>query len=186
MSAEQIHEYARSKSFHRHTLERWLQWDEADGQALFRIACALKLGENHLRDLLDWLEEIALRDGTAAHEVLLSPAIIEAETDPRLGRADKVKRIKDGIRRLRFPRLTGLEDAIRERIQELKLQPEIRLSVPPGLEGGTLHVEFRISGPADLKVLAGKLLEAAEAEPLEQIFGLLSGEAPSGRSKTGT
>jgi hypothetical protein len=186
MSAEQIREYARSKNFHRHTLERWLGWDEAGGRALLRIACALKLGENHLRDLLDWLEEIALRDGTAPREVLLSSAIIEAETDPRLGRADKVKRIKETIRRLRFPRLTGLEDAIRERIAELKLQPEIRMSVPPGLEGGTLHVEFHTSGPADLKTLAGKLLEAAEKAPLEEIFRLLSGATPSERSETGT
>jgi len=31
---------------------------------------ALKIGENHLRDLMDWLEEISLRDGCAVDAIL--------------------------------------------------------------------------------------------------------------------
>ena len=82
---------------------------------------------------MDWLEEISLRDGQSIHAILTSKAIDDSATDPRLGRADRLKRIKEQIRRLRFPRLAETEDSIRAKIQELKLHPEIRMSVPPGL-----------------------------------------------------
>jgi hypothetical protein len=181
MADEQIREYGRSKGFHPHTMERWLGWDEADRNALFRIVSSLKVGENHLRDLLDWLEEIAVRDGSAVRDVLASRFITEAETDPRLGRADKLKRVKEQIRRLRFPRLARTEDAIRECIHRLKLHPEIRLSVAPGLEGGALQVAFKASDAVDLNRLAGKLLEAAQQDALADIFRLLRGEAANER-----
>lgn len=151
-------------------------WDELDRVGLWRVAHALKIGENHLRDLMDWLEEIALRDPVSIHEILSRPDLHDIETDPRLGRADKLKRIKELIRRLRFPRLAETEDALLTRIQELKLHPEVRLSVPTGLEGANLHVEFNASSPRELGRLAARLVEAANQELVAEIFALLSGE----------
>lgn len=153
-----------------------MSWDEQDREGLFRVACALKIGENHLRDLMDWLEEIALRDPPRIHEILSGPEIDRIETDPRLGRADKLKRIKEQIRRLRFPRLVETEDAIRERIQALGLHPAIRLFVPAGLEGGKLRVEFNAASADELKKLSGKLADAADKAQVKEIFGFLSGQ----------
>ncbi len=151
-------------------------WDERDSGGLWRLAYALKIGENHLRDLMDWLEEIALRDAVSIHEILSRPDLGRIETDPRLGRADKLKRIKEQIRRWRFPRLAETEDDLRKRIHELKLHPDIRLSVPTGLEGANLHVEFNASSAHELKRLAARLMAAADQEPVGDIFALLSGD----------
>src|SRR4029453_15767197 len=90
-------------------------------------------------------------------------------------------RVKEELRRLRFPRLAQLEDSIRSRIQELKLHPEIRLTVPLGREGGKLGVEFSASTPEDLKRLTGKLAEAADTNTVREIFALLTGEAVESR-----
>src|SRR5574342_602993 len=133
MSEAKIRAYAAAKGFHLQTVERWLAWNEQDRDGLFRIAHALKLSEHHLRDLMDWLEEISLRDQIGMSDILGRHDIVHIETDPRLGRADKLKRIKEQLRRLRFPRLAETEDSLRTRIQELKLHPEVRLSVPTGL-----------------------------------------------------
>jgi len=133
------------------------------------------MGENHLRDIMDWLEEIALRDRSRVCDVLGSKAITDIKTDPRLGRADKVKRIKEQLRRSRFPRLAETEDAIRAKIQALKLHPEIRLSVPPSLEEGRLRVEFSATNHEELKRLIAKLTEAKENSIIPEIFDLLSG-----------
>ena len=176
MAETEIRAYATSKGFHPQTLDRWLSWDGADGGALERLAFALKISENHLRDLMDWLEEIALRERVPAQTILASKTIADIETDPRLGRADKLKRIKEHIRRLRFPRLAETEDAIRAKIQELKLHPEIRLSVAPGLEGGNLHVEFSAANYDEFKHLAEKLKQAAEKSTPVEIFALLAGQ----------
>jgi hypothetical protein len=136
----------------------------------------LKVSENHLRDLMDWLEEISLRDQLSVAEILSRREMTSIQTDPRLGRADKIKRIKENIRRLRFPRLAETEDALQRRIQELKLHPEVRLSVPAGLEGGNLRVEFHASSRDELRRLAAKIVEATDNELTRDIFALLSGE----------
>lgn len=176
MSEARIRDYAAARGFRPQTVERWLAWSEQDREGLFRIAGALKIGENHLRDLMDWLEEIALRDGIAIDAILSHRDVVNIETDPRLGRADRLKRIKEQIRRLRFPRLAAAEDALRKGIQELKLYPEVRISVPPGLEGGKLHVEFDASSADELTSLASKIVAAAQKEPVREIFAVLSGE----------
>jgi hypothetical protein len=161
-----------------------LAWDPPARDALFRLAIGLKVGENHLRNLMDWLEEIALRDQLTIKEILAGKPITDIESDPRLGRADKLKRVKEELRRLRFPRLAQTEDSIRVQIQELKLQPDIRLTVPPGLEGGRLRVELSASTPEELKKLAGKLAAAADTSSVREIFALLAGEAVASRSKS--
>jgi len=172
MSEMEIRQYAKDKGFHPQTLERWLGWDQPARDTLFRLAVSLKLGENHLRDLIDWLEEI-----------LASKPITDIESDPRLGRADKLKRVKEELRRLRFPRLVQIEDSIRARIQEIKLHPEIRLTVPPGLEGGKLRVELSASSPEELKRLTTKLAEAASTDAARQIFALLTGALGESQAK---
>ena len=175
MSEREIRDYSTAKGFHPQTLERWLSWQPDDAGALAGLAISLKISENHLRDLMDWLEEISLRDRRSIHAILTSKAVDDSATDPRLGRADRLKRIKEQLRRLRFPRLAETEDAIRAKIHDLKLHPEIRLSVPPGLEGGQLRIEFAAASHAELKQLATKLTEAADKASMPEIFDLLAG-----------
>jgi hypothetical protein len=140
------------------------------------LAVATRASENHLRDLIDWLEEISLRDRLLIRDILATEPIPGLKMDPRLGRADKLKRIKNQIRRLRFPRLSEIEDSIQAHIRELKLKPPIRLSVPAGLEGAKLHVEFEASTQAELLALIRELAEAAQNSSMETIFALLNGE----------
>ena len=177
MAEAEIREYARARSFHPQTLARWLSWDAADGGALEQLVFALKISENQLRDLMDWLEEIALRDQTPVHAIFARKTIDDIVTDPRLGRADRLKKLKEQIRRMRYPRLAETEDGLRAKIQELKLHPEIRLSVPPGLEGGDIRVEFNATSQAELRRLATKLKDAADHKLTAEIFALLSGQA---------
>lgn len=175
MSEALLRQFAREKAFHAQTLERWLGWEAADRDALWRLVSSLKPSENHLRDLMDWLEEIALRDGCKIRDILALKSLVDIETDPRLGRADKFKRMKEKLRRQRFPRLAGVEDDIQQRLKELKLQPEIELSVPPGLEGGRLRVQFSAASYDELKKLSDKLAQSVEQNALREVFDLLSG-----------
>src|SRR5436190_4457839 len=137
---QDIQSYCRSKGFHPQTEARWLALKDADGAALFALMQQVKAGENYLKDLLDWLEEISLRDNTDIATLLQNlSAVVD---DPRLGRSDKLKRLKDELRRLRFPRLARIEDEIRRRIRELRLAPGISLNVPQGLEGGSVALRI--------------------------------------------
>lgn len=177
MTDQEIIAYGKEKGFHKQTLERWLGLTEADRKALLGLAQGLKMSENHLRDFLDWLEEIALRDEVSLREVLEGESLLRISSDPRLSRADKLKRIKEEVRRLRFPRLSRIEGEVQKRIREMKLQPQIQMTVPPGLEGGTLTVHMRATSYEELRRLVGKLEQAAGGEEMKDIFALLKGEA---------
>ena len=63
-----IASYAGERRLSRSTVERWRALDERDRGMLWQVAHELRLGENHLRDVLDWLEEIRVRDGLGAAE----------------------------------------------------------------------------------------------------------------------
>jgi len=152
---------------------RWLALNDADRAAFLSLMQEIKAGENHLKDLLDWAEEIALRDGTAMATLVknLSATI----DDPRLGRNDKVKRLKDELRRLRFPRLARLEDEIQRRVRELKLAKGVSLSVPVGLEGGSVTIEIEASSADQMRTLVRSLAGAVESGSMNEIFSLLHG-----------
>ncbi len=124
---------------------------------------------------MDWGEEIALRDGVAIAAIFDGKDVDDIATDPRLGRADKVKRIKEYLRRLRFPRLARTEDEIQGRIRAFKLHPEIRVTVPPGLEGGRLQIEFSVTSQEEFKRSAAKLAAVAESSLTGEIFKLMGG-----------
>lgn len=174
MSDQEIIAYGWAKGLHKQTLDRWLKLAEADRRALWDLVNDLKLGENHLRDFLDWLEEIGRRDGLGFSEVLKGETLLRISSDTRLGRNDKLKQIKEELRRLRFPRLARVEEEIRRRIHELKLGPQIRISVPPGLEGG-VTVEVKAASYEELVRLAKELGALAEKKAMKEIFGLLEG-----------
>lgn len=176
MSESEIRAYAREKGFHPQTLQRWLAWPDKDKAALRDLADTLKPSENHLRDMMDWLEEIALRDRAAISEILSSKIIEDLKTDPRRGRADRLKQIKEQIRRLRYPRLAATEEEIRKRIQSLKLHPEIRLSVSAGLEGGRLQIEFTSASAGEFRERVEKLSKSLGAPAAAEIFALLAGQ----------
>jgi hypothetical protein len=146
-----------------------------DQQALMDIVSALKASENQVRDMLDWLQEIALRDGIEIKDVLSKEMFAAILTDPRLGRNDKLKRVKEELRRTRFPRLSRIETEIIKRIQALKLKPQARLVVPAGLEGGFLTVQLKAGSHQELKQLLAELALAADKNEVKEIFELLDG-----------
>ena len=89
----------------------------------------------------------------------------------------RLKRIKDQIRRIRFPRVSQIEDSIKSKIRQLKLPPTVRVSVPAALEGGDLKIEFTAGSPAEFKKNLAKLGAAAESDSLAEIYVLLNGVA---------
>ncbi len=175
MLDQAILEYGKERGFHPKTLERWLALSQEDKGAVLELVTELKVGENHLKDFLDWLEEISLRDGVSISSVLRSASLVRILTDPRLSRNDRLKRVKEEVRRLRFPRLAEIEEGIEKRIRALKLKPQIQISFPPGLEGGALTLQVRATRYEELKGLVRELSRAVENKEVEEIFALLEG-----------
>ena len=150
---EEITNYGGERGIHAQAVQRWLALGEADQNAMLRLARNLRLGGNHFNDFLDWCVEISLRDGCSIASVIEGEELAPTLSDSRMGRNDRLKHAKEALRRLRYPRLTRVEDEIRRRLRSLKLDPRIRITVAPGLEGG-LKIELQAGGLDALARLA--------------------------------
>jgi hypothetical protein len=170
--AEQVAIYAQDRRLSEQTLARWQRWTEADQSTLLMLAQELQLGENHLRDFLDWLEEITLRDGGTIHDLLVRPEITRP-LNAKLGRNDKVKAVKDALHKLRYPHLSRLEERLRTAVKALDLSSRVRVSFPPVLEGDEITVELKARNVAELRESLARLQQRLDDGMWQQVFDVL-------------
>ena len=171
----EVSKYAREKRFSAATAERWLAKSPKDQRALLNLALRLRLGENHFRDVLDAVEDIACRQESGLSTVLeVGP--VAAVLSRELGRNETLKAVKQALRRLRYPQLTETERRICELVKELKLPSGVTVGLPQNLEGEDVSLTVQAASAAELKTKAAALSEAAAKMEWEEIFDLLGGE----------
>jgi ribonuclease D len=168
--------YAAQRKFSDTTVERWQRLDAADAAALSGLTHDLRLGENQLRDLWQWAEEIAERDKISIATVLETEPVITLRRR-KLGRNDKLKLIKTALQRRRFPQLAAAEDRLAALVRTLALPRTIRVVLPEHLEGEEVRVEIVVRDAAALRQAAAQLLAAANTPACAALFDAL-GEAP--------
>jgi len=169
---DQLIAYAQEKRLSAQTLQRWQAWPENDQAAFFPIANALQLNENQLRDFLDWLEEITVRDGNNVSEVLAGSEI-QHLLHTKLSRSDKLKTLKAALRKIRYPRLSQLEDELRAAIKALDLGDRVRVSFPPALEGDEITFEIKARNIEEVRNSLALLRQKCEDGSLQRAFDVL-------------
>jgi hypothetical protein len=169
---DQITAYAQEKRLSPHTLARWQTWIAEDQAALLTLARELQLNDNHLRDFLDWLEEIALRDRCTVSAVLAGPEI-QRHLCAKTARTEKLKAVKESLRRVRYPRLSRLEEDLRAAIKALDLGGRVRVSFPPTLEGDEVTVTITARNAKELDDCLTRLRRRLEEGGFQQLFDLL-------------
>jgi hypothetical protein len=170
--AEQIVAYAQEKRLSPQTVARWQAWATPDQAALWELVQVVHLGENHLRDFLDWCEEIVLRDGGNI-AALLARSELRRPLTAQTGRNDKLKAVKAALRRLRYPRLSQLEDELHAAVKALDLGGRVRVSFPPSLEGEDITMEIKARNVKELSGQIARLHQRLEDGGMQRLFELL-------------
>lgn len=175
MTDDAVRAYAREKHFAAATRERWLRQPAPDRNALLELARQLRLGENQFRDVLDYLEDIAAREGCGLAAVLASPAVRGVLERDR-GRNEAIKALKDALRRLRYPQLAAAEEKLVALVKRLHLSAGVRVEFPQNLEGEEVTVTVRARSAAELRARAAAIAVALQAPEVDEIFRVLAGE----------
>ena len=168
--------FAAARRYGQATLDRWARLDGEDAAALLRLIEDLRPGENQLRDVWDWSDDVAARDGIALAQVLDEEPVVAARRRA-VSRNDKLKLVKHALRRLRFPQLAATEDRLADLIRALALPRTVRVTLPDFLEGDTVRVEITAGNVAALQAAAAALLTEEARQGWERVFGVLGGEA---------
>lgn len=151
---------------------RTAAWTADERATLVAIVAVLRPSTRHLSDLLDWVEDIAVRDQVTPAQVLADRALA-AITRAGGSAPERLKRWKERLRRLRYPRLAAREAAIAELVRAMDLGAAVSLVPPPALEGGTVTIAIRARSTAELVQTLERLRAGVARGDIARLFALL-------------
>ncbi len=117
----------------------------------------LKWSFNQQWEAIQWIMEIASREGRSIKEVMKDREVTEILHDSRMSNPQKLKDIVKVLKRRRFPSLMKAETEFRKGISALPLPKGVKISPPPFFEGIDYRVEIVFTKGKDLRDRLEKL-----------------------------
>lgn len=145
----------------------------ADREVLQSMFAQLKLGQNRIREFVTLIDEICLRDECGVVQLWEELDLAGVLSDPELSGSQCVEQLRRRLRTRRYPMFQAHEQAFEAARRELRLPSQISLQPPPYFDGSQYQVSFRFGTREELQAYAQKLLDAASAEALGTLLGLL-------------
>ena len=170
--AQQIAAYAQRKRLSETTLTRWQAWPATDQAALLSLLQDLQCSENHLKDLLDWFEEIAARDEQTVADILERREFRNVRATPG-SRHDKLKAVKTVLRKIRYPHLTRLGENVRQAVKVLNLDRTSQVSFPSDFEGDEVTLTLTVRTIHELRDVLSQLQQRLDDGRFQRVFDAL-------------
>ena len=111
----------------------------------------LKLSFNQQWEVIQWIVEIASREGRPPKEILEDDALTEIVHDSTMSNPIKSKTIVKMLRRRRFPSLVKAENAFKKGVSKLALPKGVKIIPPPFFENRNYRLEIGFSQGKDLQ-----------------------------------
>jgi hypothetical protein len=111
----------------------------------------LKLSFNQQWEVIQWIVEIASREGRAAKEILEDDALKQILNDSIMSNPIKSKTIGKILRERRFPSLVKAENAFKKGVSRLSLPQGVKIIPPRFFEDRNYRLEIGFSQGNDLK-----------------------------------
>jgi ParB family chromosome partitioning protein len=159
-----LREYLVGEDLSLSTAVRLLQLDKEAQGAILPLLTALRPGENRVKEIISFLQEISLRDRMPIASLFVRGDVAEALNDMETPRPQRIERLRGILKRMRFPRLTAMEEKFAAYKRSLSLPPRISFLPPPFFEGEEFRMELRFKDFRSFRELAAKLHEIAAAE----------------------
>jgi hypothetical protein len=144
-------------------------WNDDERTALAAVIEALRPSARHLVDVLDWLDDIAARDGVRPAALLGNPNLRAALAGPG-SPPDRLKRWKEQLRRLRYPRLAARQMEFAAAVRALDLGRGVAVTPPASFEGGTVTVTIRADSAEELHAIVARLDDRRRRGALAKLF----------------
>jgi ParB/RepB/Spo0J family partition protein len=167
---EEIQIYVLKEEVSRTNIRRIAAFPSEDRSALLSLISPLKLGENRLREILTFLEEITKRDKLAVREIVRRPEIRAILSHQELTPSQKTERMKKALMNLRYPRLHYRVERFEEKKRDLNLPSSISLSHSPFFEGKELKIEFQFETPEEYRTIISSLSQLADKKEFKEMI----------------
>ncbi len=118
-----------------------LKYSHDDREAIYEFYSQLKLGKNRQKEFLRLLDDIAHIQERSIYDIINDPVIVSILNDEILTVSQKVSRIRDVLRKMRFPEFVKADETFSEIKKQLKLPPSVILRPPPYFENDKFSIE---------------------------------------------
>lgn len=135
-----------------------------------------KLSLNKQREIVTLVKEIARREGITELALLEEPRLQDIIADHEGDRGQRARKIRDYLRRRRFPQIVKAETVFEQHRKQLNLGNDIKLIAPKNFEGTNYTITLTFSSIPNLKVLTTRLDQLIQHPGLKNI---LEGNDPS-------
>ncbi len=167
---DDMKQYVLREEVSRSNIRRLSALTSDDRRAFLSLARPLKLGENRLREILTFLEEISRRNRWRVRDIVERPEIQAILSQEELTPSQKTDRVKKVLMNLRYPKMHRLEEEFEKKRRDLNLSSKILLQHPPFFEGKGLRVEFQFETMEEYRAILGSLLDLADKKEFEEML----------------
>ncbi len=167
---EEVKRYILREEVSRSNIRKLSAFTPDDRMATLFLISSLKLGENRLREVLTFLEEISRRDQFRVREIVHQPEMKAILSQKELTPSQRTERVKKILMNLRYPRMCQREKEFEEKRGALNLPSGVSLHHHPFFEGKGLRVEFQFETVEEYRSLLSFLSKLAEKEALQEMI----------------
>jgi len=167
---EKIKTYIVEENISLKNILQWMRFTKKEQKDIYRFILPLRLSSNKLREVLLFLEEICQRDKISVKDIIDCIEIQDVLNNMNITVSQRSSKIRDLLKRKRFPQLTSMEKSFADIIKDLKLPKGIIFRSPEYFEEKEFSIEFKIKNKEELKRVSRALLNMSEKEKISELF----------------
>jgi hypothetical protein len=145
-------------------------WSDQSNLAAERFFSILRPGINKWRDLLEWIEEISIRDEITPSNLFELPELQSIINQHDLAPNVRYERIREVLYSRRYPILSELRVRLARSLDGLKLDDKTRVHVQDSFESDDIRIEMKFRTREDFVNQLEKLVRASDSEALDELI----------------
>jgi hypothetical protein len=162
--------YILKEEVSRSNIRKLANMTPDDRVVILSLISFLKLGENRLREMLTFLEEISRKNQWTAREIFQRDDIQVILSQKELTPSQKTERVKKALMDLRYPRMHQLEEEFVRKRRDLHLSSNVSLHHQPFFEGRGFRVEFQFETMEEYKAILSALSQLVDKEEFRELI----------------
>jgi len=144
--------------------------DSGDRLKVNELFTVLRLSFNQQWEVIQWIVEIASREGQPPKEILEDDAVTKIMNNSEMSNPIKSKAIVKILRKRRFPSVVKAENAFKKGVSRFSLPQGVKIIPPPFFEGKKYRLEIGFSQGEELKEKVERLFHLPGLEHITDFW----------------